>query len=371
MNFFWWKKETLSPDCEDLQGRLSLEAQSQQTSNGKAMPPSEESFSMPSKDTENPGKQMKADMETIAMQETPAAEKIPICEDPSILHNMLSDFRKHVNGQIQTAKEISEKEILCIGDCVNKIVNHAREYIDQSKNTMDHSFSEQSTAMEDYLNYSRQTIETQSNTVKNALSLSNQISEAGEAVDRLAGEAKLLALNATIEAARLGGSSGKAFGVISEEMNHLSNQIATTNGMIGDTIKAVQESLPSIMKQTTAQIEKLETFMGVMDQLKKNMGDDLSTSNDAGNTHLEMIMSLAYAALSHLQYQDPMIQNLQKIDYLMKDLHEELNQGLNINDTPDQIKQTQLGCLPEYQHHEDLDEGDTQNSQNSGEIVLF
>ncbi len=78
------------------------------------------------------------------------------------------------NERVQFAKEISAEKITSIGGCIDGIVKHA-------------------------------------------LSLSDDISKSGEALDKLSGEAKLLALNDTIEAAHLGGDQGNAFGVISEE----------------------------------------------------------------------------------------------------------------------------------------------------------
>ncbi len=294
-------------------------------------------------------------------------EKCSVCDDPETLKTLFSQFRGKINGQIHAAQELSEKETLSIGKCIDDIVVHARDYIQESKDVFEKNFSDQNTALEGYLNFSKNTLGKQSDTVKTALTLSDDISEAGEAVDRLAGEAKLLALNATIEAARLGGTSGNAFGVISEEMNQLSNQIASTNRMIGETIQAIRESLPALMKQTNEQNEKLEEFIGAMHHLKKVIGESMSNSDAAGNTHLEMILNLSYSALSHLQFQDPMIQNLQKIDHVIRDLHKDLGTRLHLEGTAEKSEFSQLSDQPEFKSEKDKNT----SGQNPGEVLLF
>src|SRR3569832_1191672 len=208
----------------------------------------------------------------------PVARCAKCIELPAKIDRLLADHRARVHEHIQHAQALSEKEILAIGENVQNIVDHTRQYIDVSKHTTEENFSAQTRSLNDYLEYARGSSAAQHHAVIQALALSDDIAHAGAAVDRLARQARLLALNAKLAAARLGGA-GSAFGVITE--------------------------------QNTAQIRRLETFTATMRQLKADIENTHTSANTAGDTHINMILTLAYAALSHLQFQDPMIQVVQ------------------------------------------------------------
>lgn len=207
----------------------------------------------------------------------------------------------------------------------------------------------------------------QGKTVERALALSEDIAQVGMSVSKLAREARLLALNAKIESTRLG-SKGSAFGIISEEMNQMSGDIAKTNQMVSDAAAAMSACLPVITDQATEQIHDLKKFIAVMDELKGAIEKSLSSSNEAGETHIDKILGLAYSALSHLQFQDPMIQNLQKIDHVMKDLQENLNKDLEVpSKTVPSIYDERLG---EKANNND-ETPPSQIGRDPGDVLLF
>lgn len=295
----------------------------------------------------------------------PVAHCAKCVELPAKIDRLLADHRARVHERIQHAQALSEREILAIGENVQNIVDHTRQYIDVSKHTTEENFSAQTRSLNDYLEYARGSSDAQHHAVTQALALSDDIAHAGAAVDRLASQARLLALNAKIEAARLGGA-GSAFGVITEQMNHLSLEIAKTNRLIADATQAIRECLPVIAEQNTAQIRRLETFTTTMRQLKADIESALSAASTAGDTHINMILTLAYAALSHLQFQDPMIQGVQKIDFLARDLHHKVNATLDIpapQNTPSPYIET-LGSKMDEETPDDA-------GVHAGEVILF
>jgi methyl-accepting chemotaxis protein len=258
------------------------------------------------------------------------SSECPKCAQlPAKIETTLSECKERVHEQIQFAQNMSEKEIMAIGESVQNIVNHTRQYIDESKDVVVKNLADQSLSLSDYLTYTKQATEIQGDTVKEALALSDNITHAGLAVDKLANQARLLALNAKIEAARLG-SAGSAFGVITEEMNHLSMEIAKTNRMIAESTQAIQACLPMLAEQGTTQMMRVEEFSQTMQAFKDGIENAISTTNHASDSHITQILNLAYEALSHLQFQDPMIQSVQKIDVLVQDLHGELRKYLGL-----------------------------------------
>lgn len=259
----------------------------------------------------------------------PVAPCSRCAELPATIDTSLTQYRERVHECIQYAQALSEKEIMAIAESVQDIVSHTGQYIEESKHAVEKNVVEQTQSLDDYLAGAKQTAEAQGAAVKQALTLSDDIARAGAAVDKLASQARLLALNAKIEAARLG-SSGSAFGVITEQMTHLSTEIAKTNRLIADATEATRTCLPVITAQTSLQIQRLEEFTHAMHQFKQGVEQSMSATNSAADSHIHMILELAHAALSHLQFQDPMIQSVQKVDFLMRDLHNEVNMELGI-----------------------------------------
>jgi len=260
----------------------------------------------------------------------PSSNDCPQCAARMIeIDGKISKNRDRIKDIIHDVQKLSIEEVLAIGNCINSIVSHTRSYIADSKASLEKNFAKQSDFLETYIAQSRETVKAQGKTVEHALTLSGNISGAGEAVDKLAREAKLLALNATIEAARMG-SSGNAFGVISDEMNHLSDEIAKANRLIEGAIDAIRKSLPSILKQTTTQMEKIEEFTLTMKDLKGSIEQSMSFTGNAGDNQLDTILDLSYSALSHLQFQDPMVQELEKVNAILLDCHRNLSVGFGL-----------------------------------------
>src|SRR3569623_1832084 len=273
----------------------------------------------------------------------PVARCAKCIELPAKIDRLLADHRARVHEHIQHAQALSEKEILAIGENVQNIVDHTRQYIDVSKHTTEENFSAQTRSLNDYLEYARGSSDAQHHAVIPALALSDDIAHGG---------------------------AGSAFGVITEQMNHLSLEIAKTNRLIADATQAIRECLPVIAEQNTAQIRRLETFTATMRQLKADIENSLSSANTAGDTHINMILTLAYAALSHLQFQDPMIQGVQKIDFLARDLHDEVNATLDIP-APQNTPSPYIETLGSKMDEETQGDAGVHAGVHAGEVILF
>ena len=140
-----------------------------------------------------------------AAAETVATEDCEQClQVASDIPKLLPDYQDLIVERINSAQAISNQELLAIGDCVNSIVCNVRDYIEETKTSVDSSFKEQRETMEDYLSKTQSVSTTQDSAVTEALELSGKIAEAGGSIKRLAGAARILALNAGIEASRMG-----------------------------------------------------------------------------------------------------------------------------------------------------------------------
>ena len=310
---------------------------------------------------------LEASIEAPATESSPQDSKGPQLS-PEEMERLLSECRDRIREQISFAKNLSEKEIMTIGEIVQNIVNHTRQYIEESKHAVVDNFAEQSLSLSEYLDSTRQATDMQNNTVREALTLSDDITKAGLAVDKLANQARLLALNAKIEAARLG-SAGSAFSVITEEMNHLSMEIAKTNRLIADSTQAIRVCLPTLAEQATMQIKRLEEFSQTMQGLKESIEESISTTNNTSDSHIDQVLNLAYETLSHLQFQDPMIQSVQKIDSMVRRLHNEMNRAMGITVASDAKNASSVETMgTKFAKSSNDDAGD---APDAGEVMLF
>src|SRR3569833_49755 len=96
-------------------------------------------------------------------------------------------------------------------------------------------------------------------------------------------------------------------------MTHLNTEIAKTNRLIADASEATRTCLPVITAQTSLKIQRLEEFTHAMHQFKQGVEQSMSATNRAADSQFHIILDLAHAAFSHLQFHDPMIQSVQKV----------------------------------------------------------
>jgi methyl-accepting chemotaxis protein len=155
---------------------------------------------------------------------------------------------------------------------------------------------------------------------RNAAAAAKSIADLAASIERLAGEARLLAVNARIESSRLGAQSA-GFEVLAAEMQRLSDEVATTNERVGELAGRLGHDLPWIAQHardfrramedfsTTATMQLDETERGVLD-----LRNQVQRASKAGGAVIEDILRASQAALSHLQFQDVVAQDLRQLD---------------------------------------------------------
>ena len=216
--------------------------------------------------------------------------------------------RTDITARINQAKSSSEAEVVAIGDSINKIVDLAKEYVAHVEDRMRRqAASEAQTAA--MVKEMVAAVHRQDEAVEKATAQSSSILRAGKDVQAMASATRLLSLNARVEASRLG-DQGSSFSVIADEMRQLSHAVQQTNGTVASMAKELERTLPQISEQARiihAQFEKFTKHVEI--QLK---GKEEDSQGESGKV-VERIMEMAYEALSHLAFQDPMVQSLHRI----------------------------------------------------------
>lgn len=245
---------------------------------------------------------------------------------PKILQE-IERCRAAVSDRVRAARELSEKGVMAAGAAIQAIVEHSKAAMADSAETMkglrqnDSSLASQVAELRSYL------IE-QDKTVERALGRTSDIAKAGAAIKAMAAASRLLALNARVEAARLEGENRVAFGVIADEMRELSNGVEAANRSIAALARELLEVLPQIRDQAQQMQSYFDKFHSEMESREVEMSSTFSNSMARNEASADQIRKLAYDGLSHLAFQDPMGQGLERISAAMKELHQAVTRDL-------------------------------------------
>lgn len=268
----------------------------------------------------------------------------------------LSSCRSDVEHRISKARSTSESEVLAIGKEIDAIVDCAKGYSALMQDRL-RLVQETKKTTSEVVHEMMAVVQQQESTVRKAMEESSAILRAGQAVQAMASATRLLSLNARIEAERLG-AQGASFSVIADEMRQLSNTVQKTNSDVSNMAMSLEHLLPKISEQSQA-------IQGYFEQLikhtKVNMGS-LGGDDDGADSDSELvenIMAYALRALSHLAFQDPMAQSLNRIVDAFDGLQAQLERM--------KVGELRSEDDPSLQDQTTLDEPDV----DAGEVLLF
>jgi methyl-accepting chemotaxis protein len=204
-------------------------------------------------------------------------------------------------------RRLTEREILACGQVLSSIVETARTIIGDTDRTLAAAITRSDETTARFIGEMQRDIEAQEAAVGQVLALADAMQEAISAIDSLSEYSDLLSINARIEAARIG-EAGAGFAVIAEQTRQLSGSIRAAAVRVGTSIGAVRAGLPPVRARATAMQERARAFIDIVGREVKG------TSGADGGRRLETVMRLSNEALSHLQFQDPLVQELDAID---------------------------------------------------------
>ena len=219
--------------------------------------------------------------------------------------------RSRVASRVEAMRVLTEREILACGRVLSGIVETAREIITDTDGAVAAAIARSDENTARFIGEMQRDIEAQETAVTEVLTLADSMEEAIGAINSLSQYSDLLSINARIEAARIG-EAGAGFAVIAEQTRQLSGTIRGAAERVGAAIGAVREGLPPVRERASAMQERARTFIDEVAQEMKH-GSRESTATAAGH-RLEAVMRLSNEALSHLQFQDPLVQELNAIN---------------------------------------------------------
>ena len=269
-----------------------------------------------------------------------------------ILDRRFRSCREDIGRRVADARASSEDAVVAIGHCINGIVDEAKTYvaeIERQRKIREECEAQTQSMVQDMV----ASVQRQEETVEHAMAQSSAILRAGRDVQAMASATRLLSLNARVEASRLG-DQGSSFSVIADEMRQLSLAVQKTNTEVSGMAKELERLLPQIGEQIKDMHRQFEEFAEHVEK-RLNVGGSDAEPSDGGPV-VERIVAAAYRALSHLAFQDPMIQSLEQIHGSLDRVETHIKH-LTSDDVDVELP-------PEPP----ADEGDT---MSSGEMMLF
>ncbi len=232
--------------------------------------------------------------------------------DEALLMAEIAQGKERVAGRVQKLKSLSENETLACGNVLSSIVDNVRDLIAQTDRSVAQAKARSDETTAGFVKEMQGDAGVQEAAVKEVLRLADGVEEAIRSINGLTQYSNLLAINARIEAARIG-EQGKGFAVIAQHMRDLSVTIRESADKVSSAIGAVRQGLPPVGARATSMHERARSFVGVLAEQAKSAS--LQTdSNSAHSSRLDAVIELSNQALSHLQFQDPLVQNLSSID---------------------------------------------------------
>ncbi len=224
------------------------------------------------------------------------------------LRSAFASCRSEIARRVNSAKQTSEREVMAIGTSVGRIVERSKSFataIHRQRQLQ----AQRRNRMSMLITEVQANIRKQEEIVSQALAQSSAILQAGRDVQAMASATRLLSLNARVEASRLG-DQGTSFSVIADEMRQLSLSVQRANSSVAKKATELARLLPVINEQSDRIQEGFDDVSRLVDE---NEGQSSNPESLELSQFVEQIVEEGYTALSHLTFQDPMAQSLERI----------------------------------------------------------
>lgn len=289
---------------------------------------------------------------------------------------LLTRLRESAHDRVVSANTVTEKAVLATAECLRDVASRAERHVEHLRSLREHTVADSERSLgavarrqidhvEAYQGDMRKLIDQQQSEARAALESLAVITEAASQIESLMKDSRVLAINAQIEASRYG-ERGRAFAVVATEMRSMADQIEHANTLVHDTTRTLMARLPRMAEQVATMSDRSGRFSTELEALvaditagaealEHNVHDVLSTGDEV----MSGVLSQTNQALSHLQFQDPVAQQLLIIDNEAHDAQKVLMEDLP---APVRVRDPVPPPLG----------GDTRVEQESnGEVVMF
>jgi len=293
----------------------------------------------------------------------------------------ITAFRNKLIKRVRGVNETTALEVSEAARYLNEVVECARQYVVDSQRALGRLQGEGQDSLGELLgtqskflmNHAREMAERaalQDARARGAAAAAKSIADLAASIDRLAGEARLLAVNARIESSRLGAQSA-GFEVLASEMQRLSDEVASTNERVGELAGRLGHDLPWIAQHARDFRQAIDVFSATatvqLDETERGVTElrtHVASASQAGGVVMEGILRASRSALSHLQFQDVIAQELRQLDGVARLAQVE---ALTLLGAESEV----LGEIPAAEYTTVGDGADGPMMTTAGDVLLF
>jgi DNA-binding ferritin-like protein len=274
-----------------------------------------------------------------------------------LVADTLEFCRAEVSRVVEASVRATEHGVIGAGNALSSIVDCAREQagsleVVASKvggggdSGIGGAIRAQASAMGDFTESLVARAHRQRETTRKAAGMSQDIQSLARQLQQIAIQARVLSLNAKIECAHLG-VHGAALSAVASEMEAVTNAVKRANDDIARLAASLTKSLPELSANAEELAESSQSFATSFSSQSQATEDAFSSLMDAvrestsvSHKGIEQILRLSRDALSSLQFQDPVAQNLRELDEVFFRAADDC--GAPLDDEPDWRLGTQI-----------------------------
>lgn len=274
-----------------------------------------------------------------AIEETPDTSILKI-DDAKIQRGVV--IASEVIGRLRLATTTTEAAAIDIGTQVSSLFTLAQEINQSASRSLSNVVGDNSIASEEdarsaseelelsvidliysqkqnlsaFVDTTEQFVDSQKQSLRNSSEAVFDVRDCVRRIDKIVLSSEVLALNVQIESVRLG-EHGKAFSVLGEQMSDFSKQIHQANQAIQKAAVVLSEAIHKTQSQFDEMGNRVGVFSGEMARKMSHLEsrtNELSTTLHQTLTDItqsnNQMMTYSRLALSALQFQDPLSQDL-------------------------------------------------------------
>lgn len=289
--------------------------------------------------------------------------------------------RNKVTTRVSQLNQLTGDEVTAAATLLHEVVERARAYVQQSQSALakiDGHGSEgvgrligtQASMLRELVKEMSGRAAAQDERARQAAAAAKGIADLAQSIERLASEARLLAVNARIESSRLGAHSA-GFEVLASEMQRLSDEVAGANERVSELAARLGTDLPWIAQHARDLRAAMEGFaVSAADRLEETergvntLRTELDDISRAGGVAMEGILKASQGALSHLQFQDVLAQELRLLDARLRETHVEIAKEMGADASA-------LAAIPAAEYQPEGGGLRGEGGLPAGDVVLF
>lgn len=247
--------------------------------------------------------------------------------------------REALIAQVAQTTALTEARVLAAGERLGTIVADSQRYAGEVQRVLTSLDQEtvsagvvaaieaQSQTLSGYIEWLDSERARQVALSEQALALCAEIQQAADRVNELITASTMVSLNANIHARALG-DSGHTLCVIARELQATGHQVRAHNARVALLTAELVGSIRATVAQADELQELAQSTAHRVEALSNQVRDGARTLHAGANQahqiagrRIEEILTASHAALSALQFQDPMVQDLQQLDALFAQAH--------------------------------------------------